>query len=261
MGATAITVFAGAQILGLPAALAVTRATHGLVEGFSFAMWAFGTWWIPLLIVLGLWRHVRRRWPLSYEPALWSVVFPLGMYSVATLAFGQVAHLAFMRPIAHFMLWTALTAWVLVAAAFTAQVVRQSGKPGTDGNSQHLNGERAASTGRSHVMQKLSLDALARELLERAADAPGGRAAQTVVGGHEKLLRQTVIAMLKDTALTEHANPGEASVHVLRGRVLVTVGDQTWEGRNGDLLIIPDARHNLHALQDSAVLLTVIKHP
>ena len=56
-----------------------------------FTLWAFGTWWIPLLIVLGLWRHVRRHWPLSYEPTLWSVVFPLGMYSVATLSFGKVA--------------------------------------------------------------------------------------------------------------------------------------------------------------------------
>ena len=66
-------------------------------------------------------------------------------------------------------------------------------------------------------MQKLSLDALARELLKRAAEAAGGRAAQTVVGGHERVLRQTVIAMVKDATLAEHANPGEASLHVLRG--------------------------------------------
>jgi quercetin dioxygenase-like cupin family protein len=110
-------------------------------------------------------------------------------------------------------------------------------------------------------MQKLSLDALARELLERAASANGGRAAQTVIGGHEKILRQTVIAIIKDAALTEHANPGEASVHVLHGRVLLAAGEHTWEGRDGDLLIIPDAPHSLRALQDSAVLLTVAKHP
>ena len=110
-------------------------------------------------------------------------------------------------------------------------------------------------------MQKLSLDALARELLGRAAGAPGGRAAQTAVGGHEKVLRQTVIAMVKDTALTEHASPGEASVYVLRGRVALTAGDQTWEGRDGDLIIVPGAAHSLRALQDSAVLLTVAKHP
>ena len=118
MGATAITVLAGATFLGLPATLPVVRATGGFVEGFSFALWAFGTWWIPLLIIFSLWRHVRRRWPLSYEPALWSVVFPLGMYSVATLSFGKAAQLSFMEPLARFMFWVAVAAWIAVAAAF-----------------------------------------------------------------------------------------------------------------------------------------------
>jgi tellurite resistance protein TehA-like permease len=50
--------------------------------------------------VLGIWRHVRHHWPLTYEPTLWSVVFPLGMYSVATLSFGKAARLTFMEPLA-----------------------------------------------------------------------------------------------------------------------------------------------------------------
>ena len=124
MGATAISVLAGAKILSLPAALPVVKATASFVEGFSYAMWAFGTWWIPLLIMLGLWRHVWHHWPLTYEPALWSVVFPLGMYSVATLTFGKVAHLAFMEPLARGMFWVAVAVWALVAAAFLAQLTR-----------------------------------------------------------------------------------------------------------------------------------------
>jgi quercetin dioxygenase-like cupin family protein len=110
-------------------------------------------------------------------------------------------------------------------------------------------------------MQKLSLEAQARELLAHAAGAAGGRAAQTVMGGHERILRQTVIAMVKDSALAEHTNPGEATVYVLHGRVRLEAGGEAWEGRNGDLLIVPDAPHSLLALQDSAVLLTVAKHP
>ena len=110
-------------------------------------------------------------------------------------------------------------------------------------------------------MQKLSLDALARELLKRATEAAGGRTAQTVVGGHERVLRQTVIAMVKDATLAEHANPGEASLHVLHGRVVLTAASQSWEGRDGDLIVIPDSPHSLRALQDSAVLLTVAKRP
>jgi quercetin dioxygenase-like cupin family protein len=108
-------------------------------------------------------------------------------------------------------------------------------------------------------MQKRSLDALARELLGKAAGAPAGRTAQTVMGGHEKVLRQTVIAMVAGAELTEHVNPGEGSVYVLRGRVALTAGDQTWEGRDGDLLIVPDAPHGLRALQDCVMLLTVAK--
>ena len=107
-------------------------------------------------------------------------------------------------------------------------------------------------------MQKLSLDALGRELLGKAAAGPG-RAGQTVVGGHEKALRQTVIAMKANAELTEHANPGEASVHVLRGRIVLSSNGQNWEGRDGDLLIVPDAPHSLRAEQDSVILLTVVK--
>jgi hypothetical protein len=68
-------------------------------------------------------------------------------------------------------------------------------------------------------MQKFSLDAMVRELLERARGGSGGRAAETVVGGHEKVLRQTVIALVAGSALGDHENPGEATVHVLAGRV------------------------------------------
>lgn len=110
-------------------------------------------------------------------------------------------------------------------------------------------------------MQKHSLDALARELLGKVAGTAGGRTAQTVMGGHEKVLRQTVIAMVAGAELTEHANPGEASVHVLRGRVTLAAGGESWDGRDGDLLIVPDAPHSLRAVQDSVVLLTVAKLP
>ena len=122
MGGAAISVLAGARILSLPGRLPVVRATSGFVQGTSFALWALGTWWIPLLIVLGVWRHVWKRWPLRYEADLWGAVFPLGMYSAATFAFGAVAGLGFFAPISRVMLWVAVTAWVAVAAAFGRRV-------------------------------------------------------------------------------------------------------------------------------------------
>ncbi len=109
-------------------------------------------------------------------------------------------------------------------------------------------------------MQKFSLEAMAHELLGRARNG-GGRAASTVIGGHERVLRQTVIALVKGTTLGEHENPGEGTVHVLAGRVRLATDGVSWDGRTGDLLELPDSLHSLEALEDSAVLLTVAKLP
>ncbi|MFP5068312.1 cupin domain-containing protein [Pseudonocardia nantongensis] len=109
-------------------------------------------------------------------------------------------------------------------------------------------------------MQKVSLDAMVRTQLQAAADSSSGRAARTVFGGHEHHLRQTLIALRGGQALAEHESPGEATVLVLHGRVRLGAGDDAWDGRRGDLLIVPDSVHRLDALEDAAVLLTVVKN-
>lgn len=64
-------------------------------------------------------------------------------------------------------------------------------------------------------MQKVSIEALARQQLAHAA-SQGRNAADTVVGGHERVLRQTVIGMVAGSELGEHENPGEATIYVLK---------------------------------------------
>jgi len=108
-------------------------------------------------------------------------------------------------------------------------------------------------------MDKTSLTALGRQHLAAAHNAHSGRSAHTVYSGHQHALRQTLIALTAGTRLDDHDSPGEATLQVLRGRVRLTSADTYWDGRPGDHLVIPAARHGLHALGDSVVLLTVAK--
>lgn len=108
-------------------------------------------------------------------------------------------------------------------------------------------------------MDRTSLTALIQEHLSLAHKASSGRSAHTVYGGHARTLRQTLIALTSGQRLDDHENPGEATLHVLHGRVRLTAGDASADGEPGDLLIIPDIRHALQATEDSAVLLTVAK--
>jgi quercetin dioxygenase-like cupin family protein len=108
-------------------------------------------------------------------------------------------------------------------------------------------------------MQKMSLPALAREQQELAAAASSGRSARTVWGGHERVLRQTVIALTAGSSMSEHENPGEATLQVITGRVRLAAQGNQWDGRQGDLLFLPPVRHSLLAINDAVVLLTVAK--
>jgi quercetin dioxygenase-like cupin family protein len=89
-------------------------------------------------------------------------------------------------------------------------------------------------------MDKLSLQAKARELTHKASESSAGRAADTVFGGHEKRMRQTVVALREGVEMAEHESPGEATLLVISGRLRLVVGDTKWSGREWDYLIIPN---------------------
>jgi quercetin dioxygenase-like cupin family protein len=108
-------------------------------------------------------------------------------------------------------------------------------------------------------MESTSLSSLAEEELTFARAAASGRSARTIHGGHERSLRETVIALVSGRELSEHESPGEATLQVLKGRVRLISGQDTWEGGAGGHVIIPEARHALVALEDAVVLLTVVK--
>ncbi len=116
MGATAITVLAGARIVQMADAPMVS-ATRGLIAGSSVMFWAFGTWLIPVLIAAAWWRHVTHRIPLVYDATLWSIIFPLGMYAVASYYLGHVDRLPIVGDLGVIMAWVALAAWIVVFVA------------------------------------------------------------------------------------------------------------------------------------------------
>ncbi len=125
MGATAISVYAGWSILSLLPNLPIMVATHDFVSGFTFMLWAFGVFWIPLLVIFGLWRHVIAHHPLKYETELWSMVFPLGMFSVASIHLGELAGLPVVHDMGVIGTWIAGAAWLVVAGMMVSTAVKQ----------------------------------------------------------------------------------------------------------------------------------------
>ncbi len=106
-------------------------------------------------------------------------------------------------------------------------------------------------------MDKLSLQAKARELAHKASESKSGRAAETLFGGHEKRMRQTVVALREGREMAEHESPGEATLLVINGRLRLVAGETTWSGREWDYLVIPDAPHSVEAETDTTFVLTV----
>lgn len=121
MGAAAITVVSGVRITLMAAAPALLP-TGGLIAGISVLFWAFASWLIPLLLVVGWRRHVTHRIPLRYEPALWSIVFPLGMYAVASRTLGGTLHLPIVTAVGTVLVWVAAVVWAAVGAAMLAHL-------------------------------------------------------------------------------------------------------------------------------------------
>ncbi len=113
MGAMAISTLAGTQlVLNAPDSPLFQRLLPFL-EGLTVFCWATSTWWIPMLVLLALWRYGYERFPLGYDPLDWSAVFPLGMYAAATWQMDRALDLGFLQPLPRMFLWAALAAWTV----------------------------------------------------------------------------------------------------------------------------------------------------
>ena len=127
MGAMAISTLAGSLlIINVPDAPFLTSLLP-FIKGFTIFYWATGTWWIPMLVILALWRHVYKRFPLKYDPLYWGAVFPLGMYAVSTHRMSEAMGFNFLGFLPPTFLYIALVAWAVVFFGLILDLVRRAG--------------------------------------------------------------------------------------------------------------------------------------
>lgn len=111
-GAVAITTLAGANIL-LKGQSPFLSDLFPFIKGFTLFFWAAGTWWIPFLFLVGAWRHLYKRYPLTYHPVYWGLVFPMGMYTVCTFRLAQALQFDFLYIIPGYFIIIAVAAWLI----------------------------------------------------------------------------------------------------------------------------------------------------
>ena len=116
MGAAAISTNAGSTLILTESGMPFLQSMRPFIDGVTLIMWAWATWWIPLLLLFGIWKHGICRVPLTYTPMLWSLVFPLGMYALASQRLSLAADFSPLQSISHAMVWIALAAWAATAA-------------------------------------------------------------------------------------------------------------------------------------------------
>jgi tellurite resistance protein TehA-like permease len=124
MGAAAISTLAGTLLIGTGTQSPVVLQILPFMRGLTLWWWATATWWIPILFILGVWRHVYRRFPLKYDPLYWGAVFPLGMYTAATARLSRAVDAPYLFEIPRWFVFVALCAWVLAFTGMAQRIAR-----------------------------------------------------------------------------------------------------------------------------------------
>jgi len=124
MGAMAISTLAGSLLILNSGDAPFLLSLLPFIKGFTVFYWATGTWWIPMLLLLGAWRYVYRRFPLKYDPLYWGAVFPLGMYATCTHHMIKAMGFEFLSFLPQIFVYIALGAWTIVFAGLVRYLLR-----------------------------------------------------------------------------------------------------------------------------------------
>ena len=132
MGAVAITTLAGSRLILAAGDWNFLSQILPFLKGFTLFFWAAATWWIPLLFILGAWRHIYKRFPLRYDPQYWGMVFPLGMYAVCSFQLSKALGLEPLLIIPRIFVYLAFAAWISASAGLIHSFlpIRANGEPG-----------------------------------------------------------------------------------------------------------------------------------
>lgn len=126
MGALAITTLAGSELVLHSSVTGSVVQLIPFIKGFTVFFWAAATWWIPLLLILEAWQHIWRRVPLRYETEDWNIVFPIGMYTVATFALARMLDADFLFGIPKVGVYVSLLVWLLVALSGMNHAIKRA---------------------------------------------------------------------------------------------------------------------------------------
>ena len=122
MGAVAITTLAGARLIIAAPEWSLLNEVVPFIKGFTLFFWAAGTWWIPLLFILGFWRHVYKKFPLRYDPQYWGMVFPFGMYTVCTFQLSKAINFEGLMVIPRYFIYLALAGWLVASVGLISKL-------------------------------------------------------------------------------------------------------------------------------------------
>jgi tellurite resistance protein TehA-like permease len=122
MGAAAISTLAGVMLIKNISGIESYQDLIPTIKLFSVLFWIAGTWWIPVICFLEIWRH--KIIPLRYNSGYWSLVFPLGVYTVCTWQLSDVFELSFLKDIPQVTIFIAWIVWLVTFIAMCFTIIK-----------------------------------------------------------------------------------------------------------------------------------------
>ncbi len=97
------------------------------LEPFIVLSWAIATWWLPILVVAGIWRHGVQKVPLRYDGQYWPVVFSPAVYASGTFFLAEASRLTVLWWVPPFFFAFAGAVWVVLMIGWIRSFRRPAG--------------------------------------------------------------------------------------------------------------------------------------